>query len=244
MSGNALSGVGYVLRGMRLLTSPALRPYVALPVVVNVSIFALLITWAVQRFVALVDWTREWLPGWLHWVEWLFWPLLVVSLVLAAAYGFTLLANLIGAPFNGLLAEATERHLTGTDPPAVASWRQLLVEAPRAVVAELEKLWYQVRWAVLALLVLLIPGFNLLAPVLWVLFSAWMLAVEYFDYPLSARGMRPAEQRALLRGRRAEAMSFGLGAAVLSALPVLNLVAMPACVVGATALCVERWWND
>jgi CysZ protein len=212
--------------------------------VVNASIFALLIAWAARRFVALVDWTREWLPGWLHWLEWLLWPLFVVSLILVAAYSFTLLANLIGAPFNGLLADATERFLNGEGPPAVVPRQRLSAEAPRALAAELDKLWYALRWAALVLLALLIPDVNLFVPVLWILLSAWMLAVEYFDYPLSTRGMRPAQQRAFLGGRGAEAMSFGLGAVVLSALPVVNFVAMPACVVGATALCVERWWNE
>ena len=125
---------------MRLLTSRELRAYVALPLVVNASIFALLIAWAARRFVALVDWTREWLPGWLQWLEWPLWPLFVVSLILVAAYSFTLLANLIGAPFNGLLADATERFLNREGPPAVVPRQRLSAEAPRVLAGELDKL--------------------------------------------------------------------------------------------------------
>ena len=40
--------------------------------------------------------------GWLHW---LLWPLFVLTVLIVVFYAFSLVANVIAAPFNSLLAE-------------------------------------------------------------------------------------------------------------------------------------------
>ena len=49
------------------------------------------------------------LPGWLAWLHWLLYPLLAVALLILTYYSFSLMANLIAAPFNSLLAAAVEK---------------------------------------------------------------------------------------------------------------------------------------
>lgn len=53
------------------------------------------------------------LPNWLHWLDWLLWPIVVLALLIIVFYSFTLVANLIASPFNGILAEKAEAILTG-----------------------------------------------------------------------------------------------------------------------------------
>ena len=64
----------------------------------------------------------------------------------------------------------------------------------------------------------LIPGINLAAPFLWGLFSAWMLAIEYADYPMANHMLRFPEQRKRLRRRRLLSWGFGGGSLLMGLL--------------------------
>ena len=46
-------------------------------------------------------------------LRYILWPLLALSFMLIWYFTFTIIANLIGAPFNGFLAERVEAHLKG-----------------------------------------------------------------------------------------------------------------------------------
>ncbi len=231
-----LSGLGCAWRGLRLVLQPGLRRFVAVPLALNTALFAGAIWYVFAQVDALV---ARWIPDWLAWIEWLLWPLLAIAAALLVFYTFSLVANLLGAPFNGWLAEAVERRATGEPPPAF-SLHGILRQTPRLVGAEVRKLaWFLARAVPLGLL-FLVPGLNLLAPFLWLAFSAWVLALEYLDYPMGNHGLLFPEVRARARTRRALALGFGLGVTALTTLPVLNFLAMPAGVAGATLLWAER----
>jgi uncharacterized protein involved in cysteine biosynthesis len=57
------------------------------------------------------------MPDWLQWLNYLLWPVVVISVLLVFGYFFSTIANWIAAPFNGLLAEQLEardrRHAAG-----------------------------------------------------------------------------------------------------------------------------------
>ncbi len=238
--GQPLSGLSYLPAGFRLLLRPALWPYLLLPLGINVLVFGLLLWLAADQFGALVDMLLPTLPDWLAWLAWLLWLLFVLVAAMITFFTFSVVANIIAAPFNGLLAEAVERLLTGQAPPPGGSLWQALRSAPLAVADEVRKLGYFALWAIPLLVLSLVPVVNLAAPLLWGLFSAWMLALEYLDYPLGNQGMRFAAQRRLLRSQPLLALGFGGGVLLVTMLPLLNLLVMPAAVAGATRLWVER----
>jgi CysZ protein len=155
-------------------------------------------------------------------------------------YGFSILTNLLAAPFNGMLAEAVEQQLTG-QPIETGGWRALARDIIPSLYSELRKLLYFALRAVPLGLLFLIPGINVAAPFLWALFSAWMLTIEYMDYPMANHLLHFARQRQLLRGRRLLAYGFGGGTLLLTLIPFVNFIAMPAAVAGATALWVGEF---
>ncbi|MCK9530308.1 MAG: sulfate transporter CysZ [Gammaproteobacteria bacterium] len=226
-------------RGLRLLNTPGLRGYAALPIAINMAVFSGLVWFAAARFDAWVDVLMPRLPEWLTWLEGLLWLLFAGLAAVLVFFTFTAVANLIGGPFNGLLAERVERHLTGsapTDGGVLATLRQ----APVMLFDELRKLGYYARWALPLLVLSFIPLLNVFAPFLWALFGAWMLAVEYADYPLGNRGLRGVQVRSVLRAHRSSALGFGTMTLAATFVPGLNLLVMPAAVAGATILAVER----
>jgi CysZ protein len=73
-----------------------------------------------------------------------------------------------------------------------------------------------------------------LAPLLWALFGAWGMALEYMAYPLENAGVLFSEQKKMVRSIRLGALSFGGVAALGLTIPVLNIIVAPAAVIGAT----------
>jgi CysZ protein len=240
MANNPLSGTGYLLRGLNLITRPGLRRFVLIPLLINILIFSLLIWLGVDQFELLMD---RFLPaddGWLAWLRWLLWPLFAIALLLVVFYTFTVIANLLAAPFNGLLAEQVERHLGGEIPNQPGGLKQLVKDLLPSLLSEVRKAGYFLLRAIPLLILFLIPGLNIAAPFLWLLFSAWFLALEYGDYPMANHGLSFAEQRQRLRQTRFTALAFGGGLTLLMMVPILNFVAMPAAVAGATVFWKER----
>lgn len=236
MADGMLSGASYAGKGLRLIFRPGLRRFVLVPLVVNVVVFSGLIWLGVSQFEGLLDGL---LPetGWLSFLRWVLWPLFVLALVVVIFYTFTVVANLIAAPFNGLLAERVEHLLTGRTPDGGfgSLWQELIP----ALRSELRKLAYFLARAIPLLILFVIPGLNLLAPVLWLLFNAWFLAVEYADFPMGNHGLGFREQHARLKKVRLPALGFGAGITLVMLVPGLNFLAMPAGVAGATA-----WWCE
>lgn len=94
--------------------------------------------------------------------------------------------------------------------------------------------------AVPLLILLLVPAINVVASLLWVLFSAWMMAVQYIDYPMANHGLFFKEQRARLRKRPLLAWSFGGLVMLCTMIPLVNFFVMPAAVAGATLVWVRE----
>ncbi|MBF0625741.1 MAG: sulfate transporter CysZ [Magnetococcales bacterium] len=236
-----LGGAACAWKGLALIFKPGLRLFALVPVLINTLLFGSATWLLIDRYESLWIWVKAFLPTWLHWLEWLFIPVLIITTALVIFFGFTLVANLVGAPFNGLLAECVEAHLTGRPLPATrTSWKRVLVGAIPAMAGELGKLLHAIKLTIPALLLLLIPGFNLAAPVLWTLITAWLLAIEYADFPLGNHDRSGVEIRRFLAERRLASLAFGATVLLMTAVPLLNLVAMPAAVAGATVLWVER----
>lgn len=234
------SGFHYLLEGFGLIRQPGLRRYVAVPLLISILVFSgalFALGWWLD---IMVDSLLAKIPGWLDWLRYLAWPIFTLAGVLVVFYSFSLLTNLVAAPFNGMLAEAVEQHLTG-QPIATGGWRALLKDVLPSLFSELRKLLYFVLRAIPMGILFIIPGINLAAPVLWALFSAWMLAIEYADYPMANHRLMFSAQRKLLRGRRMLAWGFGGGTLLITMVPLLNFLAMPVAVAGATAMWVGEF---
>lgn len=236
-----LIGAEALLQGFRLIWRPGLRRYSLAPLAVNVVLVIGLLWIAGQGIDAALDWLWVGLPWWLAWLEWLLWLLLLMLVLLLLCYLFTALATLLGAPFTGALAARVELELTGVCPEVDRGvWQEAMI----SIVGELRKLWFiGQRAAVLALVslvLLFLPPLNALIPMLWLIFGAYMLALEYLDLPLDNHGYDFAAKLAVLRRHRGHSLGFGAAATLATAIPVLNLFVMPAAVAGATALWVEH----
>lgn len=234
-----LQGTRYIFRGARLLLQPGIRLFVLIPLLVNTLLFTGVIIYGAELISDLIrHLSRQW--SWLEWISWLLWPLFVIVTLTVVFFCFSILANLIAAPFNGFLAEAVEARITGVKSAGDGGLSSLLREFVNALKAEAVKFIYFLVRAVPLLILFIIPLVQAVAPVVWVIFGAWMIALEYIDFPMANHGMLFPEIRKTLEERRALAIGFGLGTLLMTMIPVINFIAMPAAVAGATSLWLDH----
>ena len=240
MNGNPITGFNYLLQGFRLITRPGLRLFVLIPLLINIVIFALLIGATINQFGDWIEAAIDWLPAFLDFLRWILWPLAVILILTVVMYSFSIVANLIASPFNGLLAEKTEELLSGEEVAGFETIGQALLSFPKSIAREIAKLLYYIPWALLVLILSFIPVINVAAPVLWFLLGAWMMAVEYCDYPVDNNKKRFSSMKKAIGVNRLTSAGFGAGVMAGTMIPILNLVIMPAAVCGATAYWVRE----
>ncbi len=240
MQGNVVTGAGYVMRGAKMLTHPSLRLFVLIPLLVNVLIFATLIGFGLGYIVDFVDRWLDWLPEWLNFLEWILWPLVGLAVSLTTGYLFTAVALIIASPFNALLAEKAEELITGKPVDSLEGLGPALMALPRGILRELAKLVYYVPMALFVLLMTLVPVVNLVAPFLWFLLGAWMMSLQFLDYPMDNHQLSFNDVKEAARSRRLSSMGFGGLVALCASIPLVNFFVVPSAVVAATLLWCEE----
>lgn len=244
----AIEAIRYLQRAWQLARRRPLLPWVVVPMAFNLVLFGALYYLTGS---ALAGWIDAATAGWAFTGFWdflnplldfllgaavvLLWVLLLV--VLASV--FTIAVQLVAAPFMGLLAEQVDRQTSAIPLPAESFGRMLR----RTVTREIRKTWDWL-WRTLAVLLIvaalwLIPGVNVLASVVWFLWSGWLLGIQYIDYGADNRQVsfnamkRRAAQRPWL------VLSFGCVVLGLTLLPLVNLVIMPVAVIAGTLIWLE-----
>ena len=227
---NALFAFLAPFRGLARVFDPGLRGLVIGPLLINIGVIIGVGVAAGFGFEILLD---TWLPAGWDWLAWLLWPLFVLTLLVGFGVSAVALAAIIASPFSGPLAYRTARGL-GHEPRQPA--RSLAGEMGHATATALRKFGYYALLFIPVLLITVIPGLNLLASLAWFVFGSWVLAVEFQEPPLANDGLTFVEIRKGLGTRRPETLAFGAGTTLLAMVPVVNLLLVPAAVIGATHL--------
>jgi CysZ protein len=225
-------GVVDCLVGFGIITRAGLRRFVVLPLLINIVLFAT----AIYFFSKQIDiWVDHLLPAWLSFLEYVLWPLFAIMLFIILFYSFTLLANIIAAPFNSLLAARVEASIGGRAAETMNAegfWKIVI----RSIRSELSKLLYFIKWFIPLVILTFIPGINIIAPLAWFSFASWSFALEYTDYTLGNHEQLFPEVREFNRNNRMRSLGFGSVVFMLTSIPILNFIAMPVAVCGAARM--------
>lgn len=233
------SGFHYFLQGFSLIKQPKLLPFVVIPLLVNLILFSISFYFLFQQ---IDTWLIQ-LETNLEWLSWLFYiikPLAFLFILLIFGFFFGTFANIIAAPFNGLLAEKTELLVTNAE-IADTSIKEVLLDLPRVLSREWTKIKYYIPRALILLVLFFVPLFGqTIAPVLWFVFSAWMLSIQYADYIFDNNKIDFKTMRSELEGSKMQSLSFGASVAICQSVPILNFMTMPVAVCGATAMWADK----
>ncbi len=150
--------------------------------------------------------------------------LLYVALLVLSWVACMLLVNILAAPIYEWVSLAVERSVLGDKAQDIGLWASL-----KLMLEEFKKAAFILF---VSILLLLIPGFN----VICTLVTAFLIGWNFYDYPLARRGWRFNERLRFVSGDFWAVMGLG----VWLVIPFLQFVFMPLAVVGGTMLNLEK----
>ncbi len=232
------SGASYFFKGFSLIRQKGIRRFVFIPLAINALLFSFAFYFVYLELNTYMESIMSWLPSWLDWLSVILWPLAVITILVIFSFIFSTVANWLAAPFNGLLSEKMEAMLSGNEAPK-GSMLDIVKDVPRTLSREWQKLAYYLPRAIGFFIIMwLLP---VVGQVIWFLFIAWMMAIQYKDYPFDNHKVPFATMKQMLKQNQGISYSFGLTVAVFSMIPIVNLVVMPVAICGATALWVDYY---
>lgn len=235
------SGISYLFRGFTLAFTPGIRRFVVIPLMINLCLMGLFISSVLSSLSGWIDIWLAYIPSWLDWLAYVLWPFIALLLIIGCSYFFSSVSNIIASPFNGLLAEHLECKLTGKRPPDEG-----VLDAFKDLGRVFGREWQKLKYYLPKLLGLFILSWipilgQTIIPLCWLLFNAWMMAIQYCDYSFDNHRVPFATMKDALKSQRSRALGFGGGVAIFTMIPILNIFVMPAAVCGATAIWVDQY---
>ena len=240
------NGFNYMIEGAKILTRSGMKRFVLIPLIANIIVFIFLTSLLIQYFSAATNYFSDALSGW----AWLAYFTAIIATILSGlaafiilliyGYSFNLITNIIAAPFYGMLAEKIEHSITGNTTPD-ESISSLTI---RTLQRELVKLWYFISRGFLVFFSLFVLAFipivNFLVPLLAIFWAAWVLTLQYVDYPADNNHMTFSELRKQIKNKRYSTLGFGGVILMGSIIPIVNIFIMPIAVAGGTLF----WINE
>lgn len=225
-----------------LMGLPSLWVWAILPALINLVLFVAVLYVLLSRAGGILEslWTRPEVVVAFDWLLFGLWYLVFAIIYVAAivlAYFLVLMVSgVIASPFKDKLSCETELALTGRINDA-RDGESKVVGILRSLGKSLATLVLYLGCMVPLLLLNLIPvvgsaAYTALAGSL----SALFIALDYTDSPLDRRGFGFVQKLRIVRSDLDLAGGFGAGMALILAVPVVNLLAMPIAVVGGTAV--------
>lgn len=237
----ANSGAGYLFKGFELVRLKGIRRFVLIPLLINLVLFSCAFYFLYKELEYYMAMVMNWLPTWLAWLNVILWPFAVITILIVFSFLFSTAANWLAAPFNGLLSEKVESLLVG-ESPSNDNFSALVKDIPRTLGREWTKLAYYIPRAIgFFILLWVLP---VIGQIIWFLFVAWMMAVQYKDYPFDNHKIPFFEMKQALKRQQSLSYSFGITVAIFAMIPLVNLIIMPVAICGATALWVDHYRDD
>lgn len=232
-----MNGMQCFFQGFKLVRQPGIRPYVIIPLIINIVILSIVIVYCNAQYDSWMLALTSWLPDWLQFLSWLVALIAGIIVFAVGIYLFSIVANIIASPFNAVLSEKVEELLTGEKVGQPINPMLIVVQS---VGRELRKLLYFLPRFLGLLILSVIPGVNAIAPFAWIIFGGWMMAIQYSDYAADNNQVSFQELRQRLEKRPLQAVLFGVIVYFLVAIPIVNLILIPVAVAGGTAFWVTH----
>ncbi|KTD10896.1 putative sulfate transport protein CysZ [Legionella gratiana] len=228
-------GAFYLLRGIRLLFTQGLKRFIILPLVLNFLMFAGLFYLIYHYLLPYSYHYLNQLPSWLSFLSTLFFIIFILGFFLMFLSLFTAVFNVIAAPLNGILAEKTQHLLYGSVIPIIPLYKMIL----RSLKRQMEFLGYFLPRFFGVGILFFVPLLQPIYPLLWFIFNAWMLSIQYQDFAMDNNLVGFKEMRQEVTHNKMRSLGLGCSINLASLIPIINILVMPAAVVASTILYCE-----
>ena len=236
MTKDFITGFQYFIKGMHLVNKPGVRRFVLIPLGVNIILYIFLIWLGVHYFSKLSTILLDHIPSWFAWIINILWVIVFIIITLFMYLTFNIIANLLAAPFNGILSEKLQTQLLKQSRHSSAGF---IVTFFNSFKRQIQFILYYLLRVVIMLILFCIPIIHLAFPVLWIFFNAWMLSLQYLDYPMDNNGISFKHHKIWMQNNKGLILGFGCAVTLFNLIPVINFIIMPVAVCGATLMWVE-----
>jgi CysZ protein len=225
-----------------LLANKRLLPFVIMPALINLLLFAGSAVLLIMHAGDLLGWLWQ-KPAVEHSLDvplvTLWYVAYVVSILLALVVSYVIVlvsGGILASPFHDFLSENTEQILLGVD-ELPDTGESMIAGLIRSVFSSaLIGVTYGLLMIPILLLNVIPLAGSVAATILGASVSAYFVSLEYTDPTLERHGMRIRDKFRLIWDNLPLCASFGLGTSFLLWIPLLNFVCMPIAVIGGTAL--------
>lgn len=222
-----------------IVRSPRLISLISIPLLINIGLYILFFHYGNQTISQLISHASTWLgaelPAWLASVSvWFLKFLGWVVLIVVAALMFTLISGIICAPFNDILCRTTVK-IYQTQTGLNFNAQSINHSAGSVIKLELKRTLVLLGGGIVVLVIGVIPFLQIAAYVL----GAWLLAFEYFGYPISQKSIKLFAVARFTLGRPIISLGFGSALLLLMAIPFASIIYIPISVVSGALLYCE-----
>jgi CysZ protein len=227
---NFLLGMRCFFFGLQRLNCKGIRAFIVMPILFNLLLYGAIIFFAYQYMNPLIQHYMSKLPQWLSFLSTLFTVFFFLLFILVFLSTFSIIFNIFAAPFNGFLAEQAQKILTHEPIPPRKIMKMILQTIKRQ--GQFIS-YYFPRFLILCLL-FFIPFLHPVLPFLWFLFNAWILAIQYQDFAMDNNLVNFKKMKEVIHHNKMLSLGFGVAISSMSLVPFLNILVMPAAVIGGT----------
>ena len=225
-------GMLYLLKGVNALFTKGLKRFILLPLLFNFILFSGLFYVIYHYLFPYSVEAINQLPAWLHFLQSIFFIIFFISFFLLSLSVFTVIFSVIAAPFYGLLAEKAQALLFKSTTPAVSfatvAWRSIKRQGQFL-------LYYFPRFFGMCVL-FFVPFIQPIYPFLWFAFNAWMLSIQCQDFVMDNNLIDFKPMKDKLQQKKWVTLGFGSMINFGCAIPILNILTIPAAVIGSVIL--------
>lgn len=214
-----------------LLRAPRILLWLIPPLVITLLFDVLAFYFGYGR---LCSWMASLLPeSWnATWLQALIGVMSAIAVIFLLGWSFAWVYLTMTSPFQDFISVAVEREIHGVAGPEPEGWKGFL-----------RSIWQSAVQAVvltLLTLIFLVIGFvPILGAIVFFLWSAFALGYAFVSIPSGRMAQRFAERFAFVRRHRGAVLGLGVVIAIISLLPILNVICLPIFVIAGTLLYLD-----
>jgi CysZ protein len=234
--GTILSGFLSVFQGLGLARNEKkLWPFFIVPFLLNVIILTAIFA---GSWLTVNPWLQGLVEGdaWYNNVaEAVISPVLAILLGIGTVFSYSILGNILIAPFSDFLSEKQEVILHGEDFDEPLSPMVLAKDVARAISNALRLVVAMLLINLVVLFFNLIPGIgSLIYSAISFLVTAFFMGFQFFDFPLERRRFTFREKRSILLKHFGSTVGVGIAFFLISFIPLFGFLGFNLGTLGAT----------
>lgn len=166
------------------------------------------------------------------WLQALIGVFSAIAVIFLLGWSFAWVYLTMTSPFQDFISAAVEREIHGVAGPEPEGWKGFLRSIWQSVVQA-------IVLTVLTLLFLVVGLVPVLGAIVLFLWSAFALGYAFVSIPSGRMAQRFSERLAFARRHRGAVLGLGVVIAMVSLVPILNVICLPVFVIAGTLLYLD-----